>query len=260
MNKDKQIEYRRYEEHAARLLSLKKAHKNDQLGSAGITPILRTPYLYYEMAIQNLVRAHHHVLELGAGSGMHTLALAKTKAKVVATDISPSALKLLENNVIAAGETIITEIADIESLPFADSSFDVVVCAGSLSYGDPAIVDKEIYRVLRPQGTLICVDSLSHNPIYRLNRWIGCFRGLRTKSTLRFMPRLSRIERLSSRFCQVEMHYFGALTYIMPFVAILIGKNVAQKFSDWIDRFVRVKRAAFKFVIVATAFKKQEII
>jgi ubiquinone/menaquinone biosynthesis C-methylase UbiE len=37
----------------------------------------------------------------------------------------------------------------MEKLPFADQSFDLIVSAGSLSYGDNDIVMNEIYRVLK---------------------------------------------------------------------------------------------------------------
>jgi ubiquinone/menaquinone biosynthesis C-methylase UbiE len=52
----------------------------------------------------------------------------------------------------------------MEKLPFADQSFDIIVSAGSLSYGDNDIVMNEIYRVLKLQGVFIAIDSLNNNP------------------------------------------------------------------------------------------------
>ena len=37
-----------------------------------------------------------------------------------------------------------------------------------------SLVKKEIYRTLKKDGHFICVDSLNHNPIYRLNRFFNC--------------------------------------------------------------------------------------
>ena len=33
-------------------------------------------------------------------------------------------------------------------------------------------VDKEIYRLLKPSGNFIAVDSLNNNPVYKLDRYI----------------------------------------------------------------------------------------
>jgi ubiquinone/menaquinone biosynthesis C-methylase UbiE len=197
---------------------------------------------------------------LCAGTGLHTWALVKTGAHVIATDISPNSLKLLEQRIINAGGSVTTQVADIEFLPFEDSSFDVVVCAGSLSYGEPALVDTEIKRVLRLGGRLICVDSLNHNPIYRLNRWIQYMRGNRTKSTLQRMPSLLRIKALTNGFNHIETHYFGAASFAMPIIASLLGQRQAAVVSDFIDQAFSVQRSAFKFVLVAQDFfHKQEV-
>ena len=57
----------------------------------------------------------------------------------------------------------------MESLPFKDKSFDIVACAGGLSYGDNKKVANEIYRVLKDNGSFICIDSLNENPFYKFN-------------------------------------------------------------------------------------------
>jgi ubiquinone/menaquinone biosynthesis C-methylase UbiE len=189
----------------------------------------------------------HDVLEIGSGNGINTYALTQTSARVVASDISIHQLKLLRRRI----NDVTVLVADMESLPFAANSFDAVVSAGSLSYGDPALVDAEIQRILRPGGIFICVDSLNHNPIYRLNRWLHYKRGERTRSTLIRMPTMARIQSISRGFKSAEVRYFGAASYLMPFLACIIGQSLAAQFSNAIDCLVRVHYAAFKFVLVA---------
>jgi len=142
-------------------------------------------------------------------------------------------------------------VADMESLPFEANSFDVIAIAGSLSYGEPDLVDAEVRRVLRPGGIFICVDSLNHNPIYRFNRWFHFLRGRRTKSTLLRMPTIDRIQSLASGFKNADVRYFGAVSYLMPILARIIGQSKAAKVSDAVDQMVNVRWSAFKFVLVA---------
>ena len=248
---DKEIEAERYDRSAKKLLSVNASHETPLIGSETITPILRTPYQYYESYIKQLLHSNQFVLELGAGTGKHTLALVKTKAKITATDIAPHALKALEQSIKASGDEVNIKTADMESLPFDDSSFDAVVSAGSLSYGEPEFVDQEIKRVLKPGGVFICVDSLNHNPVYRFNRWVHFLRGKRTKSTLKRMPNLRRIEMIASKFKQSEIHYFGAFSFLMPLFVCFVGQEKAKKCSDFLDELFNVKRLAFKFVLVA---------
>ena len=148
---------------------------------------------------------------------------------------------------------VTTMFADMEQLPFEDKSFDVVTSAGSLSYGKAKKVDSEIHRVIRPGGVFICVDSLNNNPIYRINRYIHFLKGNRSKMTLINMPSLKRVNELRSLYSSLDVNYFGSISFLMPFVKIITGSENAKKISDFVDKLFRVKKFAFKFVLVAKA-------
>lgn len=247
---DKNQELLRYDSRAESLLKLGRQNIR-KWGSESMPAFLRSPYIFYEQRIQELVSSNHFVLELGSGTGLHTYALLKTGSYVTATDISPKSLILLEKDLISESENLATQVADMENLPFGNNSFDVIASAGSLSYGDPSKVDREIHRLLKPHGVFICVDSLNHNPIYRLNRWLNYVRGRRSKSTLMRMPTLRRINSIAAQFDSVEVEYFGSLTWLMPLFCKLLGESLTADISDQFDRTISTKKSAFKFVMVA---------
>ena len=142
-------------------------------------------------------------------------------------------------------------VADVEQLPFDNGSFDVVASAGSLSYGDAKKVDSEIRRVLKPNGLFICVDSLNHNPIYKFNRYIHFLRGARSKMTLLNMPTIQRINALNKMYNEVNVKYFGSISFLTPFMKILIGNKMTCRISYLVDTNFNIKYSAFKFVLIA---------
>jgi ubiquinone/menaquinone biosynthesis C-methylase UbiE len=123
------------------------------------------------------------------------------------------------------------------------------MCAGGLSYGDNELVLNEIYRVLKPNGFFICVDSLNENPLYRLNRVIHFLRGDRTISTLHRMPTIGLINAYHRRFGNIKVRYFGSVSWAMPLLGRVFGATNAAIFSRWFDRIVGVRKSAFKFVM-----------
>lgn len=252
MNDDKQLELKRYDDHARTLLS----HTSDQPrwgldGPESVALPYRAPYIAYAEALRRHAAGGKTVLEIGGGTGAFTGILLRVPgAKVCASDISPASLQLLAERYAGTGH-LETKVADMEELPFDDGTFDVVASAGALSYGDNNAVLSEINRVLKPGGVFVCVDSLHHHPVYRLNRWLGFLRGKRTRSTLRRMPTMGLIKLYGSHFLTVEVKYFGAASWAMPLLVRTLGGARATSFSDYVDRLVNVSRSAFKFVMVA---------
>ncbi len=241
---DKDVERDRYNK------SAKNALESNNLSSVNnLTLPLKSPYAFYQSVISNYAYGDSFVLEIGAGMGENTEFLLATGASVCSTDISENSLIVLSKRFNA--DKLTTEVADMERLPFADRSFDMVVNAGSLSYGDNNTVLNEIYRVLKPKGVFIAVDSLNHNPIYRLNRYIHYLRGHRDLSTLQRMPTLKLFERYQLKFDKIETKFFGSISYLAPLMNRIFGECMSAKISDRIDRMISVKRSAFKFVMIA---------
>ncbi len=95
-NSNKVIEMDRYDARARFHLDGNKTQPN-AFGSKFIPTYLRSPYLFYEEKINELIKPNQKVLEIGSGMGLHTYSLIKTGAHVTATDISSSSLQVLKS-------------------------------------------------------------------------------------------------------------------------------------------------------------------
>jgi ubiquinone/menaquinone biosynthesis C-methylase UbiE len=246
---DKYVEMHRYDL-KARLL--KKNHRkfNVLKGSKHIPLSLSSPYLYYESLLDHILRPNLKVLEIGSGTGTHTYFPLSKGSKVLASDISSESLNFLKDR-FKNFKKLTVKVIDMEKINFSKNSFDVVISAGALSYGDNLTVAKEIYRVLKFNGYFICVDSLNHNPIYRLNRWIHYQKGQRSLSTLLHMPDCSTILTYEKIFKTVKVRYFGAASFLRPLLKLFFTEKMIKFFIDRIDSFFRVHKSAFKFVMIA---------
>jgi len=97
-------------------------------------------------------------LEIGAGTGYFTLNMLRAGVigQATCTDISPGMLATLSANAERLGLDVKTVSADAERLPFADSSFDLVLGHAVLHHiPDLPRAFDEFARVLAPGGTLL---------------------------------------------------------------------------------------------------------
>ncbi len=94
------------------------------------------------------------VLDAGCGTGYGSeLLLRGGAAEVVAVDVSP---EVIEAVAASASEGVVAQVADVRSLPFADDSFDLVVCFEVIEHVEEqdGVLD-QLERVLRPDGLLV---------------------------------------------------------------------------------------------------------
>lgn len=94
------------------------------------------------------------VLDAGCGPGIYLETLLDRGAKVVAFDASASMVALAKAR--ADGRAEVHHLRLDEPLPFADGSFDLVVCALAIHYvDDRGAALAEMHRVLRPGGAAV---------------------------------------------------------------------------------------------------------
>ncbi len=108
------------------------------------------------------------VLELGSGTGYLQRALQRANIHNVGLDISPQMLRLARRKVEQAGGQALLLRAYAQQLPFLDNSFSDVVATFPAEYIlDPATLE-EVWRVLRPLGQVVLVNSaqFTHHDAY----------------------------------------------------------------------------------------------
>src|SRR3954463_12637066 len=101
------------------------------------------------------VSAGQEVLDVAAGDGNFALACAREGARVVASDISPGMVERGRARSQSEGYDVEWVEADVEDLPFEDGRFDCVGSVfGAMIAPRPRLVAEELFRVVRPGGTV----------------------------------------------------------------------------------------------------------
>lgn len=246
---DKELEKKRYDKKNSKYFFKSNIDLiNFPVGIDSMPEIQKAPYIEYHKLIKNYSSKNKSVLEIASGSGTHSKTILESKAFLTATDISLQSLKILKMR-FSDFENLEIQVSDMENLKFSDNSFDIVLSAGSLSYGNNIMVMNNIYRVLKPGGVFICVDSLDENFIYKANRFVHFLRGNRTLSTLKRMPNLKTLDMYRSKFSSFSIKYYGSIIWLSPLLSKLIGYKNTLRFINYFDKLIKVRNSAFKFVM-----------
>ena len=246
-----------YEHKASQYFSLPIEKLINLTGKNGISHLHTPPFDYFYQQIQNLIHKDLSVLEIGAGIGRHSGVILNTGAKLTVNDISAKSLEVLKKTHPSVNSLIIGDMSD---LPLKSKSFDAIVSCGSLSYADPKLLDKEIFRLLKDGGLLIVCDSLNHNLIYRMNRFIKYILGKRSLSSALRIPDIDRIESLSLPFNQTRIKFFGSYLWIVNLSKFFLGNKISYKLNSWLEINLPSGKNGFKFILVCQGFSSSSVV
>jgi ubiquinone/menaquinone biosynthesis C-methylase UbiE len=135
------------------------AHFDEDFGHSIRTPAERAAW---DRILELIVaeRGALDVLDAGCGTGFLAFELAGRGHRVVGVDFAPAMIEEARRKAAARPVSVKFEEADVEQLPFAAGSFDLVISRHvlwTLPHPDAAI--DEWIRVLRPRGRLVVIDS-----------------------------------------------------------------------------------------------------
>ena len=195
------------------------------------------------------------VLDLGSGAGFDCFLAVRNvgaKGKVIGVDMTPEMLdKARENARQGKYKNVEFRLGEIENLPVADNSVDVIIsnCVINLS-PDKARVFTEAFRVLKPGGRLMVSDIVLLKELPEVikksvSAYVGCISGSVMKAEYLRLIRKAGFKDVSI----LEESYFPIDCLANDPTAVAIVKDVKitqTKLEEAINAVASVKVRAVK--------------
>lgn len=162
--------------------------------------------------------ANARAMDYCCGNGENALFMARSGAETTGIDISPEGIENCRRNAVEAGvsDKASFTVMDGEALDFPDNTFDVIAEYGALHHLDYDKAMSELRRVIKPQGEMICVEALKHNPLIHLYR--KRTPTLRTEWEVEHILTVDHLARARQYFGKVEVKFFHlAVLAAVPF-------------------------------------------
>jgi len=241
-----------------------ESSKNDQLGKSEeykkhfsnmkFYSISRTSFAYRDKQIFESVE-NEVVLDYCCGNGEIALEMARHGASEVrGIDISQVAVdnadKLAKSHGIA--EHCTYEVMDAENMAYEDNYFDRIHEYGALHHLELESAFRELSRVLKSDGKLVCTETLRHNPFIHWYR--KRTPQLRTDWEMEHILGVPEIMSGLKYFSKVDIKFF----HIAALVAVPFRKTVLFKpllfcleiFDKFLTRLPGLKKWSWVAVIV----------
>src|SRR5579862_4754889 len=114
------------------------------------------------------------VLEVAPGPGYLSIELAKFgRYSVTGLDISETFVEIARKNAAEAGVQVDFRHGNASAMPFADDSFDLIVCRAAFkNFSEPVKALAEMRRVLKPCGRAIVIDLRRDTPTKEIDAYV----------------------------------------------------------------------------------------
>lgn len=151
-----------------------KQRQREMWASFGPTALFTTPVAGHMVRFANIAPGES-VLDVGTGTGVLAITAARRGGRVTGLDLTPALIEeARENAAIARLPEIVWDQGDVEALPYADASFDVVLSQfGHMFAPRPEVAMAEMRRVLKPGGRVAFATWPPEHFVGRLLAFVG---------------------------------------------------------------------------------------
>jgi ubiquinone/menaquinone biosynthesis C-methylase UbiE len=117
----------------------------------------------FDQLLKGRIQKGMKLLDAGCGNGRNAYYLMQAGVKVYGADVSEAAIQRMKQLAKELAPTLPERnfiVADLDKLPFDDSTFDVVICSAVLHFARSEdhfkTMVSELWRILKPGGMLFC--------------------------------------------------------------------------------------------------------
>ncbi len=258
IRKQKEIEH--YDKSAGDWFKTNNGEAQEDVG--GFSPVLLKSHKFLRKFLKNKCE-NKKILDYGCGNGIHSDWLAQYGEQVIGIDLSKNSLEIARKKIEKEGlnNKVKFLVMDCEKMDFPDNYFDIVFNGGTFSSLDLLKVFPEINRVLKPDGFLIGIETLGHNPFTNFKRKINKLTKKRTKWAVEHIFKIKDLKLAKKYFNKTESRFFHLISWIaFPFLNLPGGK-ILLGILETIDEllifiFPFIKRYCFKIVFIFSQPKK----
>lgn len=187
------------------------------------------------------------ILDFACGNGENGIYASSIGAECIGIDISPEGVINANNNSKEAGlaEKCRFLTMDGENMSFKDNMFDLAVEYGALHHVELEKALSELARVLKPDGEMICVEALRHNPLIHWYRKRTPH--LRTEWEVDHILGVESLDVMRKYFDKVEVHFFHLTSLILVPLRKTFLFRFLLPFFTWLDKLLLSRQVIGKY-------------
>ncbi len=178
------------------------------------------------------------ILDFACGNGENGIFASQQGAECTGIDISPEGIENANNNAkkFRVNNHCKFYVMDGENMTFDNNTFDLGVEYGALHHVDLDLALSEIARVLKPEGKMMCIEAMRHNPLIHWYRKRTPH--LRTEWEVDHILGVESFDIMKKYFKDVNVKYFHFLSLILvPFRKTSLFPFFLKTF-DYIDKII----------------------
>ena len=185
------------------------------------------------------------VLDLGCGDGSRTRYLSlNPNVSLIGIDISESGIEKANSNKI--GKATYYKMK-VEELDFKPNFFDLIIDYGSFSSFKMKIVWPLINKLLKPEGSIIGIETLGDNPLFKIKRTLNIKRKKRTSNLYGNIISLNQLFIWSKKCSRFNYKTYGFFSLFLTPLILIFNNSLINYFIKLADKLDEIIFMRFQF-------------